>query len=190
MSQGPSRDLRKVAYTRQQLERLSRSRSLTPHELLQEVANFVDGVVPHVAPFWTTLDPESLLPTGALETDKPRDVVRALWRNELMDDDVNGITDLYRRAVPVGALSELHPATLAKSPRVQLIHRPAGIGDELRFLLRADGLVWGKGALHISPHTLHDHIESVFHKLDVTHRAELMALVAQYVTPDGRPVLT
>jgi DNA-binding CsgD family transcriptional regulator len=41
--------------------------------------------------------------------------------------------------------------------------------------------------LHISPHTLRDHIKSVFHKLQVNHRAELMALVSQYVTPDGDP---
>jgi len=147
VSPGLNRYLRGVAYARNQLHRISGS-SLGPHEFLHEVSRLIRTVVPHAAPAWTTIDPESLLPTGALKSEKSPDLVRALWRNELLDDDVNGIADLLPLATPVAALSELHPATLAASPRVQLIHRPAGIGDELRVLLRADGLVWGKGALY------------------------------------------
>jgi DNA-binding CsgD family transcriptional regulator len=72
----------------------------------------------------------------------------AIWRNELVEDDVNALPELRRQPIPLATLSELHPATLAKSSRMQMIHRPAGIGDEMRVLLRADGTVWGKGSLY------------------------------------------
>lgn len=40
------------------------------------------------------------------------------------------------------------------------------------------------GQLHISPHTLRDHIKAIFTKLGVQGRAELMALVSTYASPD------
>ena len=39
--------------------------------------------------------------------------------------------------------------------------------------------------LHISSHTLRDHIKAIFAKLGVQGRAELMALVSEYVAPGG-----
>ena len=136
-----------VAYARRQLERLRHS-SLEAHEFLHEVSSMIAAVVPQAAPAWTTMDPDSLVPTGALKTEKPPDCVQALWRNELVEQDVNSIAELRQRVTPVAALSELHPAALAESPRVHCILRPTGIGDELRLLLRANGSVWGKAAMY------------------------------------------
>ncbi|MDQ1738242.1 MAG: hypothetical protein QOH56_4493 [Pseudonocardiales bacterium] len=41
--------------------------------------------------------------------------------------------------------------------------------------------------LHISPHTLHDHVKAIFSKLRVQGRAELMALVSDNVSPNLSP---
>src|SRR5262249_60364268 len=76
VSPGLNRYLRGVAYARNQLHRISGS-SLGPHEFLHEVSRLIRTVVPHTAPAWTTIDPGSLLPTRALESEKSPDLVRA-----------------------------------------------------------------------------------------------------------------
>jgi DNA-binding CsgD family transcriptional regulator len=120
---------------------------LDPHELLYEMSTRIRRVVPHDASGWMTLDPDTMLPSGALEAEKSPELVRALWRNELLDGDVHGFAELTGQASPVAALSQLDAATAAESPRIQLIHRPAGIGDELRVMLRAGGSIWGLGVI-------------------------------------------
>jgi DNA-binding CsgD family transcriptional regulator len=116
---------------------------LEPHELFYEISTRMRRVVPYDAAGWMTLDPDSMLAGGALETDKSPALVRAMWRNELLHPDVNTLWQLARRRVPVAALSELDAGTAAESRRAQVILRGAGIGDELRVMLRADGVVWG-----------------------------------------------
>ena len=144
---GPARSHNDAARARRALTRLGDS-TLGPHEYLHEVSLLIGRVVPHLGSCWATLDPDTTLPSGPLETDMSLDLVRALCRNAILDDDVNSVATLARRRIPIGTLSELPPAALAGSRRVQLIHRPAGVGDELRLLLRADGAIWGKGTLH------------------------------------------
>jgi DNA-binding CsgD family transcriptional regulator len=116
---------------------------LSPQELFYEVSARMRRVVPFDAAGWMTLDPDSMLSGGALETSKSPALVRALWRNELLHPDVNTLVQLARRRVPVATLSELDAKTAAESRRAQVVLRGAGIGDELRAMLRADGVVWG-----------------------------------------------
>jgi DNA-binding NarL/FixJ family response regulator len=94
-----------------------------------------------------TLDPDTMLPSGALQYDKSPEVIRVLWRNELLDGDVQSLTELARRPSPVAALSQLDAGSAANSPRVQQILRPAGLGDELRMMLRVGGSTWGLGVI-------------------------------------------
>jgi DNA-binding CsgD family transcriptional regulator len=136
-----------AAHAREALTRLGQS-TLGPHEYLREVSLLVGRVVPHLGSCWATLDPDTNLPSGPLQTDMSPELVRALCRNAILDDDLNSVATLARRRIPIGTLSELPPAALARSHRVQIIHRSAGIGDELRLLLRADGAIWARGALH------------------------------------------
>lgn len=136
-----------IGGAREALERLGRGR-LDPNEYLHEVATLIHRVVPHDVSGWMTLDPDTLLSSGTLETKKPAELDRALWRNELLDDDVHKLADLARRPSPVTALSELDAATSAQSPRVQQILRPAGLGDGLRVMLRASGSTWGHGGIY------------------------------------------
>lgn len=87
------------------------------------------------------------------------------------------------------------------SSEVTVSLTPAGQGDLASILLRLHALsarqrevaeLLMKGPrteeiaaqLYISPHTLRDHIKAIFAKLGVQGRPELMALVADYVSPD------
>jgi hypothetical protein len=45
-------------------------------------------------------------------------------------------------------MSQLDAASAASSPRVQQILRPAGIGDGLRLMLRANGSTWGHAGIY------------------------------------------
>jgi DNA-binding CsgD family transcriptional regulator len=96
-----------------------------------------------------TLDPDSMLSTGTLEAQKSPELDRALWRNELLDDgDVHKLAELATRPSPVTAMSQLDAASAANSRRVQLILRPAGIGDGLRLMLRTNGSMWGHAGIY------------------------------------------
>lgn len=133
---------------REALGRLRRS-PLEPREYLHEVAALIQRVVPHDISGWMTLDPDTLLSSGSLEAQKPAELDRALWRNELLQDgDVNKLADLARRSSPVTALSDLDARASAESPRVQQILRPAGIGDGLQVMLRAHGSTWGHAGIY------------------------------------------
>jgi DNA-binding CsgD family transcriptional regulator len=127
--------------------RIGRAR-LEPHELFYEISTRMHRVVPYDAAGWMTLDPDSILAGGTLETNKSPALVRAMWRNELLHPDVNTLSQLARRRVAVAALSELDAARAAESRRAQVILRGAGIGDELRVMLRVKGVVWGHFAIY------------------------------------------
>ena len=122
--------------------------TLDPAEFLHEVSVRVRRVVPHEASGWMTLDPDTTLPGGALETEKSPELVRALWRNELLTPDVNKLIDLTKRPSPLAALSQLDEETAAGSRRIELIYRSIGIGDELRVMLRAGRTTWGHFVLY------------------------------------------
>jgi DNA-binding CsgD family transcriptional regulator len=132
---------------REAVRKVGRS-GVEPQEFFYEVAVRIRRVVPYDASGWMSLDPDTMLPSGALETDKSPELVRRLWRNELLEGDVHKLAELADRPSPIAALSQLDAATAAESPRIQLVHGPAGIGDELRVMLRAGGATWGHFALY------------------------------------------
>jgi DNA-binding CsgD family transcriptional regulator len=136
-----------AAVARDAVIKLGRA-GLDPAEFLYEVSARVRRVVPHVMSSWMTLDPDTMLLSGTILTDKPAAMLQDLLRNELLVPDVQKMAELARRPSPVAALSELDAATAAGSARLQLIHRPAGIGDELRAMLRARGSSWGAAMLY------------------------------------------
>jgi DNA-binding CsgD family transcriptional regulator len=133
-----------AAVTRDAVSKLSQA-DLGPAEFLYEVSTRVRRVVPHETSAWLTLDPDTMLPSGTLDVEeqKPPEVVRALWRNELLASDAHKLTDLARRPLPVAALSQLDASAAAQSERVQLIYGRVGVGDEMRVLLRGGGVAWG-----------------------------------------------
>ncbi|TCC50396.1 LuxR family transcriptional regulator [Kribbella pittospori] len=136
------------AAARETLRRLGRS-SLDPQSYLDEVSALVRRTVPHDVSGWMTLDPDTLLSSGTLVAQKSPELDRALWRSELEPDgDVHKLAELSVHPSPVVALHELDDATVAESPRIQGVLRPAGIGDGLRTVLRVGGSTWGHGAIY------------------------------------------
>jgi DNA-binding CsgD family transcriptional regulator len=121
--------------------------NLDPQEFLHEVSIRIRRVVPHDASGWMTLDPDTMLPSGVLETSKPPDLVTALWRNELLDADVPKMVEIAQWPLPLATSAELDPATAAESRRIKLI-QSAAIGHELRAMLRVGGSTWGMVALY------------------------------------------
>ena len=132
---------------REAIVRIANAR-VDPAELLYELSTRIRRVVPYDAAGMFTLDPDSMLAAGTFEAGKPPALVRALWRNEVLDPDVNKLRHLAARRVPVAALSELDAASASESRRAQVILPGAGIGDELRAMLRADGVAWGHISLY------------------------------------------
>lgn len=137
----------RVAVAREAVIKLTNG-GLDPQELLYEAAERIRRVVPYDLGGWMTMDPDTLLPTGNIRSGKTPELTQAFWRNELFTPDVHKFTELVRRHSPVAVMSAVDFATAEDSPRRQLIHRPAGLGDEARVLLRANGSTWGAACLH------------------------------------------
>ena len=80
-----------------------------------------------------------------------------------------------------------------RSELTSLLLRLHGLSARQREVaqLLISGLRTGEiaGDLHISPHTLHDHVKAIFTKLGVQGRAELMALASDHAAPHPPPLL-
>jgi DNA-binding CsgD family transcriptional regulator len=137
----------RAAVAREAISRLSGD-SLEPHELLDEVSARVRRVVPYDMGGWMTLDPDSLLSTGAVRTGKTSPLVRQLWANEIETADLNNFPALARSGESVATLRSACDEQLDASPRYQL-HVDSGLADEARIMLPgSDGSPWGAACLH------------------------------------------
>lgn len=137
-----------------------------------ELARKASAVLQRHLPFdkacWHSLDPETLLLTGAVKEGIDRDDPR-VPRYEAAVDDVNKFAFLAGCSPPVGILSRATHGHLTSSPRFRDILQPLGIGSELRAVFCIDGSAWGACSLYRSPHAK-----------DFTDReAELMAGVSK-----------
>jgi hypothetical protein len=132
---------------RRRIGRLSRS-GLDAPTLLAAVAGAVEEVVAYDGALWATVDPATLLMTGAHVQDLPRESAAAFYENEYGHRDVNAFTRLARGPRPVATLAERTGGVLSRSR----IHREVGrafgfLGDELRVVFLAGRSVWGVAAL-------------------------------------------
>jgi DNA-binding CsgD family transcriptional regulator len=108
-------------------------------------------LVPYDAAVWLATDPATGLPVAPTRAENmarvdERDCLR-LWELELRFEDVNLYADLARAPTPAAGLrlsTDDHPA---RSARYREFLRPAGFGDELRAVLRADGTPWASVTL-------------------------------------------
>jgi DNA-binding CsgD family transcriptional regulator len=132
---------------RETVRTLSRA-DLDPQEFLYEVSARIGRVVPHDASGWMTLDPDTLLPSGTLETSKSPELVRALWRSDGLEPNGNTLTAIAKRRSPITVTRGLPPSLAAISARVKLMDRVGLAGDDMRALLRANGHTWGLAVLY------------------------------------------
>ena len=132
---------------RRQVVRLARS-GLDAPSLLAAVAGAVQEIVRYDGAVWATVDPATMLITGALVEDLPRDSAAAFYENEYLHDDVNKFTRLARGQRPVATAGEATDGDLSRSR----LHREVGsafgfMGDALRAAFVVDGSCWGVAAL-------------------------------------------
>lgn len=91
----------------------------------------------------TTVDPVTLLTTGAVTEQGLENIHGALLDNEYLHDDYNKFTELARSAGPVRSLREAAAGRPERSRRYREVLQPAGFADELRAALTTGGACWG-----------------------------------------------
>jgi DNA-binding CsgD family transcriptional regulator len=117
-----------------------------PEELRDAVLPRLNRAVPFDAAFWATTDPGTLLFTQAHQQALPHETIPAFLANEFAGEDANPFTELAVDGV--GTLAVATGGALEQSARHNEILAPLGFGDELRAVLRRDGVVWGVLCLH------------------------------------------
>jgi DNA-binding CsgD family transcriptional regulator len=100
------------------------------------------------AAFFATVDPETLLFTGATSEDPLVGAASLFLDNEFGRDDVNKFASLASAADPVSSLDRATRGDRAESARFREVMAPLGLGDELRVALMSRGQCWGALCLH------------------------------------------
>ncbi|MDP1821541.1 MAG: LuxR C-terminal-related transcriptional regulator [Acidimicrobiales bacterium] len=116
--------------------------------LQREVVQRLGRLLSADAVFCASVDPATLLFTGALSHEIPADATPRFLANEFFEDDVNKFRALAERRVPVDWLDHATGSRRAASTRYREIMAPLGLGDELRSLFRSGGECWGVVCLH------------------------------------------
>jgi DNA-binding CsgD family transcriptional regulator len=108
--------------------------------LATQASSAVARVMPFQHTCWHTMDPATLMMTGAFAqnlSEEPR-----LGYHEYAIPDVNKWAFLATRPRPVGVLSVATNGNPSTSPRYRGLLVPRGIGDELRASLVGDSMCW------------------------------------------------
>jgi DNA-binding CsgD family transcriptional regulator len=100
------------------------------------------------AAFFATVDPETLLFTGASSEEPLVEAASLFLDNEFGRDDVNKFASLASAADPVSSLDVATRGDRADSARFREVMAPLGLGDELRVALMSSGQCWGVLCLH------------------------------------------
>ncbi|WP_416148323.1 helix-turn-helix transcriptional regulator [Salipaludibacillus sp. HK11] len=109
----------------------------------QEVLNELRAIFPFEASCFTTVDPNTLLSTGAVTDPCIEKIHSYLFENEYMSHDFNHYTSLTKLVKPIATLGLSTNGNPYLSKRYRDILLPAGFGDELRAALMYQGKCWG-----------------------------------------------
>lgn len=121
-------------------------RGLDVPELVRRAAVALHAAIRFDRSCWHTIDPATLMFTGAI---KDRFVADPRFpRYEYSIDDVNKFAHLARQRRPAGILSQATGGMPQQSARYRDLLEPLGIGDELRVAFVADEHCWGGCALY------------------------------------------
>jgi DNA-binding CsgD family transcriptional regulator len=117
-------------------------------ELRAEVLPRLRRAVPVDALWWATVDPATLLFTRTYTDEIPAETGPYFVQNEYLGDDVNKWVDLARDTAGTATLFTATGRSPEQSARYRDIFEPLGLGDELRTVLRSNGVCWGYLCLH------------------------------------------
>ena len=116
--------------------------------LKSEFVERLGALIPVDAVFCASVDPATLLFTGAVLHEIPVETTSRFLVNEFLEDDVNKFSALARRPVAVDWLDRATADRRSDSRRYREIMAPLGLGDELRAAFRSGGECWGFLCLH------------------------------------------
>lgn len=116
--------------------------------LQRELIERLGRIVPADAAFCASVDPATLLFTGAVVDEIPPESMPRFLANEFLEDDVNKFRTLAHRRFPVDWLDRATGTRREASPRYRDIMAPLGLGDELRAAFRSGGECWGFLCVH------------------------------------------
>jgi DNA-binding CsgD family transcriptional regulator len=133
---------RKVA----ELERLAAS-GLDVAAFQAEALRRLRSLMTIDAAFFATVDPETLLFTGATTEEPLAEATSLFLENEFGRDDVNKFASLVH-GDPVSSLDVSTRGDRSDSARFREVMSPLGLGDELRVALLSRGRCWGVLCLH------------------------------------------
>ncbi|MBD8837654.1 LuxR family transcriptional regulator [Paenibacillus sp. CFBP 13594] len=108
----------------------------------EAVLKQIHSVIPYDAYCFTTVDPLTLLSTGAVTEDGIEAIHDRLFINEYMEEDIHKYAELIRSGEYTATL-HMSNLQLEQSPRYINILQPAGFGDELRAVLVSGDACWG-----------------------------------------------
>lgn len=114
----------------------------TSHTYREAVLKQIHTVIPYDAYCFTTVDPLTLLSTGAVTEDGIEAIHDRLFINEYMEEDIHKYAELIRAGEHTATLHTSN-LQLEQSPRYINILQPAGFSDELRAVLVSGDACWG-----------------------------------------------
>jgi DNA-binding CsgD family transcriptional regulator len=121
---------------------------LDSHTLRIEIMKRLRTVIPIDLSFFSTIDPATLLFTGAVLDEILERASPQFLENEFLQDDVNKCAWMARSSTPVANLVQATQGELERSKRYREILIPLALGDELRAVLIANGACWGFMCMH------------------------------------------
>lgn len=114
------------------------------HELMAGLRAPLNDALGLAGLLLSATDPQTTtLGTGTVVEHLPEDMAGGWMHNEFFEDDFNKFTTLHRTGA---AATTLHRATQGHpqlSPRHRALHRPHGLGPELRTTFSSDASCWG-----------------------------------------------
>jgi hypothetical protein len=135
-----------VAHHRNELiERAAAARSA--RAVFDAVSPRLRRLVPFDAAVWLGTDPASTLPTAPTRAENMAgfggvEACVRLWELEFLVEDVTAYHTLARSDTPAAGLRMVTGDRPEGSARYRELLRPSGFDDELRAVLRVDGLAW------------------------------------------------
>jgi DNA-binding CsgD family transcriptional regulator len=123
------------------------NRGLGSRELFAQVSARLRPVVPYAAAGWLSTDPATMLYTDAVVENIERSVHLRLFENELVTPDFLKFEAMRAggaTAATLTAATDGHPELSARHTR---IHRPEGLGHELRAVFTTGEACWGVACL-------------------------------------------
>lgn len=132
----------KIESIKQKVTRLAEA-ATTSREFRKALLEQLRELLPFDAACCTTVDPQTLLSTGAVTEVGIEAIHDRLFEYEYLREDFNKYARLAQEEFPVAILSAATNGELERSSRFREMLQPSGFADEMRAALIYEGKCWG-----------------------------------------------